>query len=89
VLVRVAGTDVWKGKWIVVVLDDLRIERAFFVADIAAVVAELDDCVSIGVDMPIGLPPAGVSRDADLEARVLQELICKFAHSGVSDEPWD
>lgn len=66
---RVAGADVWKGKWIVVVLRDGRFERAFVAPDIVAAVAELDDCVAIGVDMPIGLPPAGVSRPADVEAR--------------------
>jgi predicted RNase H-like nuclease len=59
---RVAGADVWKGKWIVVVLDDGRFVRAFVAPDIVAAVGELDDCVAIGVDMPIGLPPAGVPR---------------------------
>jgi predicted RNase H-like nuclease len=66
---RVAGADVSKGKWIVVVLDDRRFERAFVVADIAAAVDELVGCVAIGVDMPIGLPEAGASRPADIEAR--------------------
>ena len=66
---RVAGADVWKGKWIVVVLDDSRFERAFVAPDIAAAVDELDDCVAIGVDMPIGLPAAGEPRPADIEAR--------------------
>jgi len=60
---RVAGADVWKGKWIVVVLRDGRFERAFVAPDIVAAVAEPDDCVAIGVDMPVGLPPA------DVEAR--------------------
>jgi predicted RNase H-like nuclease len=66
---RVAGADVWKGKWVVVVLDDGRFERAFVAAAIADAVAELADGSAIGVDMPIGLPPAGESRSADLEAR--------------------
>ena len=66
---RVAGAHVWKGKWIVVVLDDGRFERAFIASDIVTAVGELDDCVAIAVDMPIGLPTAGESRPADLQAR--------------------
>jgi len=66
---RVAGADVWKGKWIVVVLDDLRFERALVALDIVSAVGELDNCVAIGVDMPIGLPAAGETRPADVEAR--------------------
>lgn len=65
-----AGADVWKGKWVVVVLDDGRFSRAFVAPTIDEAVAELADHAAIGVDMPIGLPPAGESRPADNEARV-------------------
>lgn len=66
---RATGADVWKGKWIVVVLDDLHFARAFIKLEFADAVAELDDCVAIGVDMPIGLPLAGERRPADIAAR--------------------
>jgi len=68
--VRVAGADVWKGKWVVVVLDDGRFTGAFVAPTIDEAVADLADCAAIAVDMPIGLPSAGVSRAADGEARV-------------------
>lgn len=66
---RVAGADVWKGKWIVIVLDDGRFEHAFIAPDIVSAVDELGGCLAIGVDMPIGLPTAGEPRPADVEAR--------------------
>ena len=68
---RVAGADVWKGKWIVVVLADGKFAEAFCEAEFADAVASLDDCVAIGVDMPIGLPPGGERRPADTAARTV------------------
>jgi predicted RNase H-like nuclease len=68
--VRVAGADVWKGKWVVVILDGGRFSRSFVATSISEAVAELADCVAIGVDMPIGLPAGGASRPADSEARI-------------------
>ena len=66
---RVAGADVWKGKWVVVVLDGGRFSRAFVASSISEAVVGLADCAAIGVDMPIGLPASGQSRTADSEAR--------------------
>ncbi len=65
----VAGADVWKGRWVVVVLEDGQFTRAFVVTTIEDAVAELAEAATIGVDMPIGLPAAGERRPADLEAR--------------------
>lgn len=67
--VLAAGADVWRGRWIVVVLGDGRFERAFLAADLAEVVGELPDVAAIGVDIPIGLPDAGGERLADGQAR--------------------
>jgi predicted RNase H-like nuclease len=64
----VAGADVWKRRWVVVVLDSGRFHLAFVAASIEEAVAELTDAVAVGVDMPIGLPAAGTRRPADLEA---------------------
>jgi hypothetical protein len=52
----VGGADVWKGRWVVVVLEDGSFSRAFVTPTIEAAVAELPDAAAIGVDMPIGLP---------------------------------
>lgn len=65
----VAGADVWKGRWVVVVLEDGLTPRAFVELNIEAVVAKLPNAAAIGIDMPIGLPAAGERRPADLEAR--------------------
>ena len=61
----VAGADVWKGRWVVVVLEDGLTPRAFVEPNIEAVVARLPDAAAIGIDMPIGLPAAGERRPAD------------------------
>lgn len=66
---QVAGADVWKGQWIVVALDDGRFHRAFLAPSIEVAAASLPDVSVLGVDMPIGLPQAGQSRTADVEAR--------------------
>ena len=66
---RVAGADVWKGCWVVVVLDNGQFHSAFVGDSIEEAVVELADSVVIGVDMPIGLPDGGERRPADLEAR--------------------
>jgi len=67
--VLVAGADVWKKQWVVVVLEDGVFSRAFVAPTIDDVVADLSDAVAMGVDMPIGLPTGGESRRADQEAR--------------------
>jgi predicted RNase H-like nuclease len=66
---KAAGADVWKGKWIVVVLDDGRFHRAAISENIETAVADLTDCAAIGIDMPIGLPSGGEQRPADIAAR--------------------
>ena len=66
---RVAGADVWKGRWVVVVLDRKQYDRAFIAESIEEAVKGLKDVVAIGIDMPIGLPTAGARRPADTEAR--------------------
>ncbi len=66
---RVAGADVWKGRWVVVVLSGGRFHRGFVAPSFAAVLAALPDASVVGVDMPIGLPPTGERRRADQLAR--------------------
>ena len=65
----VAGADVWKGRWVVVLLEDERDPRAFIADTIEEAIAALPLAAAIGVDMPIGLPAAGERRPADVEAR--------------------
>jgi predicted RNase H-like nuclease len=66
---KVAGTDVWKGRWVVVVVDDGRYHHAFVTSTLGAVLEEIPDVAVIGVDMPIGLPAPGTRRPADELAR--------------------
>jgi predicted RNase H-like nuclease len=66
---RVAGTDVWKGQWAVVVLDDGLYHHSFVASTLGAVLDEVPDVAVIGVDMPIGLPTPGTLRPADELAR--------------------
>jgi predicted RNase H-like nuclease len=68
-MVKVAGADVWKGQWVVLVLNNGRFDRAFLSATIGEVVARAADAQVIGVDMPIGLPEPGQRRPADVLAR--------------------
>jgi len=66
---RVAGADVWKGRWVVLVLDEGRFDRAFSSPTIGAALDQVADVRVIGVDIPIGLPEPGQRRPADLQAR--------------------
>jgi predicted RNase H-like nuclease len=66
---KVAGADVWKGQWVVVVLEDGHFDRAFVAPTIEAAIDNLPDATAIGVDMPIGLPNPGCRRPADELAR--------------------
>ena len=68
-LMKVAGADVWKGQWIVVVLEDGHFDRAFVAPTIEAAIGNLPDATGIGVDIPIGLPDPGCRRPADELAR--------------------
>jgi predicted RNase H-like nuclease len=67
--VIVAGADVWKGKWVVVILDDGHFLRGFVAATFAEVIENLNDVSIIGVDIPIGLPTGADRRRSDIEAR--------------------
>jgi predicted RNase H-like nuclease len=66
---KVAGADVWKGQWVVVVLEDGHFDRAFVAATIDEAIDNLPDASAIGVDMPIGLPEPRCCRLADGQAR--------------------
>jgi predicted RNase H-like nuclease len=67
--VRVAGADVWKGRWVVVLLKDGRFAGAHLCRNVEEVILVAVDAEVIGVDMPIGLPGAGQRRLADVQAR--------------------
>lgn len=62
---RVAGVDVWKGKWIAVSLLDGRFEGSCAASSLETLVEQLGGVDRIGVDIPIGLPPTGESRRCD------------------------
>jgi predicted RNase H-like nuclease len=59
------GVDWYKAGWVAVVLD--AEPRVLVGADLAALIARVDDVACVGVDMPIGLPET--TRDADRRAR--------------------
>lgn len=65
---RVLGVDIWKGRWIVVTLQDGRFDAAVVCDDFAAVLELANDARAIAVDVPIGLVESG-RRAADLAAR--------------------
>ena len=65
----VAGADVWKGKWVVVILNEGHFSRGFVAATFAEVVENLNDVAIIGVDIPIGLPIGADRRVSDIAAR--------------------
>src|SRR4051794_40997128 len=64
---RVLGVDGCRGGWLTAVVDDLQVgwRWAPAVADLLA-----DPAVVVAIDIPIGLPDAGV-RTCDVEARRL------------------
>jgi predicted RNase H-like nuclease len=66
---KVAGADVWKGKWVVVLLDDRRFDGAFVAPTFDLAVERLSDVAVVGVDIPIGLPESGERRASDAMAR--------------------
>lgn len=65
----VAGADVWKGRWVVVVLEDGCFLSAFVRPCVEDVVRELDDFSVLALDIPIGLPQATLHRECDVAAR--------------------
>jgi predicted RNase H-like nuclease len=66
---KVAGADVWKGQWVVVVLDDGLFDTVFLVGAIDVALDRVPEAVVIAIDMPIGLPDPGERRAADQLAR--------------------
>jgi len=67
--VRAAGVDIWKGRWIVVVLDGRRFEFASVADSMDEVLELVAGTRIVGVDVPIGLPLPGQKRPADELAR--------------------
>lgn len=66
---RVAGVDVWNGRWVGVVLDDGRYADALVHRELGAMLDALSGTEAVGVDMPIGLPLGREPRNADAAAR--------------------
>lgn len=66
-----AGADITKGRWIVVVLEDGRFQRAFVENTIANVLNVVEDFAVLAVDIPIGLPRGRRHRQCDVEAKAL------------------
>jgi predicted RNase H-like nuclease len=66
---RVAGVDVWKGKWLAVVLRGRIYEDARLRTRIGDVLADVGDVGAVGIDMPIGLTSGEERRHADEAAR--------------------
>jgi len=67
--VLVAGADIWKRRWVVVVLRDGRFASAFVAPTVAGALERLEDVVAVGVDIPVGLPAPGERRLSDELAR--------------------
>lgn len=68
----IAGVDGCPGGWVVAIVDEERRTLSWRLAAGAAAVIDLltePGVEAIGIDIPIGLPPAGGSRAADVEAR--------------------
>ena len=67
----VAGADVAKGRWVVVVLKDGRFKKAVVVENLIQLRQCLGPVKILALDIPIGLPKGGSDwpRAADLEAR--------------------
>jgi predicted RNase H-like nuclease len=70
-MTRVAGADVAKGRWVVVVLEGGRFKQAFIEKTIADVLGAVEDLSVLAVDIPIGLPRGGAHRRCDVEAKAL------------------
>ena len=70
-MILVAGADVAKGRWVVVVLEDGRFNRAFVADHLIQLRQRILEVNLLALDIPIGLPKGGGDwpRAADLEAR--------------------
>lgn len=65
----VVGADATPAGWVCVVLDGERLDAAVVGPDPALIAATWPAAAVLGIDIPIGLPPDGERRRADLEAR--------------------
>jgi predicted RNase H-like nuclease len=66
---RVAGVDVWKGRWLAVVLRGRSYESAHVASEIAKLLGDIGKLAAVGIDMPIGLTSGKERREADGAAR--------------------
>ncbi len=69
-MTHVAGADVWKGRWVVVVLEGGGFQSAFVRPAVKDVLQELGDCNVLALDIPIGLPKGHDHRGCDGAAKV-------------------
>ena len=65
----VAGADVTKGQWVVVVLRDGDFDRAIITRALADFLVATQDLEVLAVDIPIGLPEGKEHRQCDLAAK--------------------
>jgi predicted RNase H-like nuclease len=65
----VAGADVTKGHWIVVVIRDGNFDRATVTKNLADFLEETAGLKVLAVDIPIGLPEGKEHRQCDLAAK--------------------
>lgn len=66
---EVVGADVWKRRWVAVVLENGRFARAGVFATFHDLMSGCANADVIGVDIPIGLPTGAARRPADVAAR--------------------
>jgi predicted RNase H-like nuclease len=64
------GVDGWRRGWVAIALRAGRFDATYVFKSFADVLSTFPNAAAIGVDMPIGIPDAGV-RAADIEARAL------------------
>lgn len=65
----VAGADVTKGQWVVVVLRNGEFHQATVIDSLAEIFDTLRDISFVAVDIPIGLPTGKGYRQCDLAAK--------------------
>jgi predicted RNase H-like nuclease len=65
----VAGADVTKGRWVVVVLRDGDFDRAIVTKNLADILGGTKGLEVLAVDIPIGLPEGKEHRQCDLAAK--------------------
>ena len=65
----VAGIDVWRKRWIAVVLRDGGYEDALLEVHLEKLLVRLQGMDAVGIDMPFGLTRGSLRREADALAR--------------------